>query len=246
MVLWGWVSCFDCFLSCEGGTNVVDWLDLSLDLMILNVDELVLDELLYECNAWICVDCGCTSLDWFHCLSVLSNLFLLFLMLPISYAQWFGYADCHSLIPLYSLMESMLSAYYAEVCILYPQYHDYDAGLWLTLSSDCLMLLYVSCNIQTSLLVVLWLPSGLMLILWSLVYVCLRVDCLVICRMWELSKCMLWAWSTHGVRGRHKQGWLDCWEWIMVVWLQSVVFACRANWPCVDVLLRSLKSHDWQ
>ena len=53
------------------------------------------------------------------------------------------------------------------------------------------MLLYVSCNIQTSLLVVLWLPSGLMLILWSLVYVCLRVDCLVMCRMWELSKCML-------------------------------------------------------
>ena len=57
------MSCFDCFLSCEGGTNVVDWLDLSLDLMILNVDELVLDELLYGCDAWICVDCGCTSLD---------------------------------------------------------------------------------------------------------------------------------------------------------------------------------------
>ena len=93
MVLWGWVSCFDCFLSCKGGTNGVDWLDLPLDLMILNVDELVLDELVYGCNAWICVDCGCTSLDWFHCLSVLSILFLLFLMLPISYAQWFGCAD---------------------------------------------------------------------------------------------------------------------------------------------------------
>ena len=57
------MSCFDCFLSCKGGTNGVDWLDLPLDMMILNVDELVLDELLYECNAWICVDCGCTSLD---------------------------------------------------------------------------------------------------------------------------------------------------------------------------------------
>ena len=57
------MSCFDCFLSCEGGTNGVDWLDLPLDLMILNVGELVLDELLYGCNAWICVDCGCTSLD---------------------------------------------------------------------------------------------------------------------------------------------------------------------------------------
>ena len=81
------MSCFDCFLSCEGGTNEVDWLDLPLDLMILNVGELVLDELLYGCNAWICVDCGCTSLDCFHCLSVLSILFLLFLMLSISYAE---------------------------------------------------------------------------------------------------------------------------------------------------------------
>ena len=36
--------------------------------MILNVDELVLDELQYGCNPWICVDRGCTSLDWFHCL----------------------------------------------------------------------------------------------------------------------------------------------------------------------------------
>ena len=187
--------------------------------MILNVDVLVLDELLYGCDAWICVDCGCTSLDWFHCLSVLSILSLLFLMLPISYAQWFGYADCHSLIPLYSLIESMLSVSYTEVCILYPQYHDCDAALWLTLSSDCLMLLYVSCNIQTSLLVVLWLPSGLMLILWSLMYVCLRVDCLVMCRMWELSKCMLWAWSTHGVHGGCERGWLDCLEWKIVVWL---------------------------
>ena len=57
------MSCFDCFLSCKGGTNGVDWLDLSLDLMILNVGELVLDVLLYGCNAWICMDCGCTSLD---------------------------------------------------------------------------------------------------------------------------------------------------------------------------------------
>ena len=57
------MSCFDCFLSWKGGTNGVDWLDLPLDLMILNVDELMLDELLYGCNAWICVDCGCTSLD---------------------------------------------------------------------------------------------------------------------------------------------------------------------------------------
>lgn len=57
------MSCFDCILCRKGGTNGVDWLDLSLDLMILNLDELVLDELLYGCNAWICVDCGCTSLD---------------------------------------------------------------------------------------------------------------------------------------------------------------------------------------
>ena len=57
------MSCFDCLLSCKGGTNGVDWLVLSLDLMILNVDELVLDELVYGYNAWICVDCGCTSLD---------------------------------------------------------------------------------------------------------------------------------------------------------------------------------------
>ena len=57
------MSWFDCFLSRRGGTNGVDWLDLPLDMMILNVDELVLDELLYECDAWICVDCGCTSLD---------------------------------------------------------------------------------------------------------------------------------------------------------------------------------------
>ena len=246
MVLWGWVSCFDCFLSCEGGTNGVDWLDLSLDLMILNVDELVLDELLYGCNAWICVDRGCTSLDWFHCLSVLSILFLLFLMLPISYAQWFGYADCHSLIPLLSLIESMLSAYYAEVYILYPQYDDYDAGLWWTLSSGYLMLLHVSCDIQTSLLVVMWFPSGLMLILWFLVYMCLRVDCLVMCWMWQPLKCILWAWSTHGVHGGRERRWLDCWEWKMVVWLKSAVFACRVNWPCVDVLLRSLKRRDWQ
>ena len=155
MVLWGWVSCFDCFLFRKGGTNGVDWLVLPLDLMISNVDELVLDELLYGCNAWICVDCGCTSLDWFHSLSVLSILFLLFLMLPISCAQWFGCADCHSLIPLLSFIESMSSAYYAEVYILYPQYDDYDAGLWWTLSSDYLMLLHVSCDIRTSLLVVM-------------------------------------------------------------------------------------------
>ena len=187
--------------------------------MILNVDELVLDELLYGYNAWICVDCGCTSLDWFHCLSVLSILSLLFLTLPISYAQWFGYADCHSLIPLYSLIESMLSVSYTEVCILYPQYHDCDAGLWLALSSGYLMLLHVSCNIRTSLLVVAWLSSGLLLILWSLMYVCLPVNCLVICCMWRPLKYMLWAWSTHGVRGRRERGWLDCWEWKMVVWL---------------------------
>ena len=172
--------------------------------------------------------------------------FLLFLMLPISCAQWFGCADCHSLIPLLSLIESMLSAYYAEVCILYPQYYDYDAALWLTLSSDCLMLLYVSCDIKTSLLDMELLSSGIMLFLWSLVYVCLCVNCLVAYRMWEPSKCMLWAWSTHDVHGRHNQGWLDCWEWKMIVWLQSVVFACRANWPCVDVLLRILKRRDWQ
>ena len=186
--------------------------------MILNVDELVLDELVYGCNPWICVDCGCTSLDWFHCLSVLSILSLLFLMLPISYAQWFGYADCHSLIPL-SLIESMLSAYYAEVCILYPQYHDCDAGLWLTLSSGYLMLLHVSCDIKTSLLVVVLSPSGLMLILWFLVYMCLRVDCLMVCQMWQPLKCMLWAWSTHGVHGGRERRWLDCLEWKMIVWL---------------------------
>ena len=57
------MSCFDCFLFCKGGTNGVDWLVLSLDLMVLIVDELVLDELPYGCNAWICADCGCTSLD---------------------------------------------------------------------------------------------------------------------------------------------------------------------------------------
>ena len=57
------MSCFDCFLSRNGGTNGVDWLVLSLDLMILNDGELLLDELVYGCNAWICVDCGCTSLD---------------------------------------------------------------------------------------------------------------------------------------------------------------------------------------
>ena len=219
MVLWGWVSWFDCFLSWKGCTNGVDWLVLSLDMMIMSVDELVLDELLYGCNAWICVDCGCTSLDWFHCLSVLSILSLLFLMLPISYAQWFGCADCHSLIPLLSLIEYMLSAYYAEVCILYPQYHDYDGWLWLTLSSDYLMLLHVSCDIQTSLLDMELLSSGLLLILWFLVYMCLRVDCLMVCQMWQPSKCMLWAWSTHGVHGRRERGWLDCWEWKMVVWL---------------------------
>ena len=219
MVLWGWVSCFDCFLSWKGGANGVDWLVLPLDLMILNVGELVLDVLLYVCNAWICVDCGCTSLAWFHCLSVLSILFLLFLMLPISYVQWFGCADCHSLIPLLSLIESMLSVSYAEVCILYPQYHDCDAGLWWTLSSDCLMLLHVSCDIQTSLLVVMCLPSGLMLILWSLMYMCLRVDCLVMRCMWQPLKCVLWAWSTHGVHGRCERRWLDCWEWKIVVWL---------------------------
>ena len=80
MVLWGWVSCFDCFLSWKGGANGIDWLDLPLDLMILNVGELVLDVLLYVCNAWICVDRCCTSLAWFHCLicliypiSVISN-----------------------------------------------------------------------------------------------------------------------------------------------------------------------------
>ena len=57
------MSCFDCFLCRKGGTNGVDWLVLPLDMMILNADVLVLDELLYGCNAWICVDCGCTSLD---------------------------------------------------------------------------------------------------------------------------------------------------------------------------------------
>ena len=57
------MSCFDCILCRKGGTNGVDWLDLSLDMMILNVDELVLDVLLYGYNTWICVDCGCTSLD---------------------------------------------------------------------------------------------------------------------------------------------------------------------------------------
>ena len=145
----------------------------------------------------------------------------------------------------YSLVESMLSAYYAEVYILYPQYHDCDAGLWLALSFDCLMLLHVSFVIQTSLLV-MWFSSGLMLILWSLVYICLRVDCLVMCCMWWPLKYMLWAWSTHGVRGRRERGWLDCWEWKIVVWLQSVVFGCRVNWPCVDVLLRSFKRRDWQ
>ena len=219
MVLRGWVSCFDCFLSCEGGTNGVDWLDLPLDLMVLIVGELVLDVLLYGCNAWICVDCGCTSLDWFHCLIRLIYPFLLFLMLPISYAQWFGYADCHSLIPLLSLIESMSSVSYAEVCIQCPQYHDFDATLWLTLLCDCLMLLHVSFVIQTSLLVVMWFPSGLVLILWSLVYMCLPVNCLVMHCMWQPSKCMLWAWSTHGVHGGRERRWLDCLEWKMIVWL---------------------------
>ena len=219
MVLWGWVSCSDCFLSWKGGTNGVDWLDLPLDLMILNADELVLDELLYGYNAWICVDCGCTSLDWFHCLIRLIYPFLLFLMLPISYAQWFGYADCHSLIPLLSLIESMSSVSYAEVCIQCPQYHDFDATLWLTLLCDCLTLLHVSCDIQTSPLVVIFFPSGLMLILWSLVYMCLRVGCLMMCCMWQPLKCMLWAWSTHGVHGGRERRWLDCWEWMLIVWL---------------------------
>ena len=127
-----------------------------------------------------------------------------------------------------------------------PQYHDFDATLWLTLLCDCLMLLHVSFVIQTSLLVVMWFPSGLVLILWSLVYMCLSVNCLVICCMWQPSKCMLWAWSTHGVHGGRERRWLDCWEWMLIVWLQSVVFACRVNWPCVDVFLRSLKRHDWQ
>ena len=152
-------------------------------------------------------------------LSVLSILFLLFLMLPISYAQWFGYADCHSLIPLLSLIESMSSVSYAEVCIQCPQYHDFDATLWLTLLCDWLMLLHVSCDIQTSPLVVMWFPSGLMLILWSLVCMCLRVSCLMMCCMWQPLKCMLWAWSTHGVHGGRERRWLDCWEWILIVWL---------------------------
>ena len=156
---------------------------------------------------------------WLIPLSICLILFLLFLMLPISCAQWFGYADCHSLIPLYSLMESMISAYYAEVCILYHQHQDCDGWLWLPLSSDCLMLLHVSCDIQTSLLVVMWFPYGLMLILWFLVYVCLRVDCLVAYCMWQPLRCMLWAWSTHGVHGRRERRWLDCWEWKIVVWL---------------------------
>ena len=52
------MSCFDCILSCKGGTNGVDWLVLWLDLMVLIVGALVLDELLYVCDAWICVDCG--------------------------------------------------------------------------------------------------------------------------------------------------------------------------------------------
>ena len=102
---------------------------------------------------------------------------------------------------------------------------------------------------------ILWYPDFTpccdMTPLWSnadsvVVGVCLRVDCLVMHCMWQPSKCMLWAWSTHGVHGRCERGWLDCWEWKMAVWLQSVVFACRASWPCVDVLLRSLKSRDWQ
>ena len=184
--------------------------------MILIVDELVLDELPYGCNAWICVDCGCTSLDCFHCLSVLSILFLLFLMLSISYAQWFGCADCYSLIPLYSLMESMLSAYYVEVYILYPQYHDCDAGLigsfiWLFDIAVC----------------ILWYPDFTpcsVALFWSVadsvvLDVCVSVDCLVMRCMWQPLKCMLWAWSTHDVRGRCERGWLDCWEWKMVVWL---------------------------
>ena len=153
--------------------------------MILNADELVLDELLYGCNAWICMDRGCTSLDWFHCLICLIYPWLLFLMLPISYAQWFGHADCHSLNPLYSLMQSMSSAYLEEVCILYHQYHNYDAGLWLTLSSDSLMLLHVSFTIQTSFLIVMWLRSGLLLILWSLAFMCLHVDRLMMSWMWQ-------------------------------------------------------------
>ena len=57
------MSCFDCFLSWKSGTNGVDWLDLWLDLMILNGGEFVLDELLYGFSAWICVDCIGTSLD---------------------------------------------------------------------------------------------------------------------------------------------------------------------------------------
>ena len=57
------MSCFDCILCWRGGTNGVNWLDVLLELMLLNDGELVLDELLYGCNAWICVDCSCTSLD---------------------------------------------------------------------------------------------------------------------------------------------------------------------------------------
>ena len=51
------------FAKLDSSTNGVDWLVLSLDMMILNVDVLVLDELVYGCNPWVCVDRGCTSLD---------------------------------------------------------------------------------------------------------------------------------------------------------------------------------------
>ena len=142
--------------------------------------------------------------------------FLLFLMLPISCAQWFGCADCHSLIPLLSLIKSMISAYYVEVCILYPQYHDYDAALWLTLSSGYLMLLHVSCDIQTSLLVVVLFPSGLMLILWFLVYVCLRVDCLVMQYVTTLE--------VHAVSLINS--WCTWRAWTMVIGLLGVKDSC--------------------
>ena len=124
-----------------------------------------------------------------------------------------------------SLLDSSLLSYRIHVIsLLCRSMHsvssipDCDAGLWLTLSSGYLMLLHVSCDILTSLLVLLF-PSGLLLILWFLVYMCLHVDCLMVCCMWQPLKCMLWAWSTHGVHGRCERGWLDRWEWKMVVWL---------------------------
>ena len=183
-------------------------------------------------------------------------------LIPLSYPSYLSFSVISNAIHFIcaviwvcwlSFLDSSLLSYRIHVIsLLCRSMHSVSSipWLWCWIVIDSFIWLFdvahVSCDIQTSLLVVIWFPSGLLLILWSLVYVCLRIDCLMTYRMRQPLKRMLWAWSTYGVRGGRERGWLDCWEWMLVVWLQSVVFACRANWPCVDVLLRSLKRRDWQ